>query len=208
MAVLKLDELNVLKSEDFETYFSKMNISAIAKEKRIALAEQLEDVILEFLESLDYAIEHGVTNISYALDNFTEGFRMLLGSYMVVDSVLLSYISSLALDIENSTQKKKNDKYTLSEDRARFIAENEANTFLNAADYSEAKGRGFRHKTWHTMNDRAVRKTHKEVEGVTIDIDGFFQVGKAMLRYPKDYENGWMYPEETINCRCSVTYSA
>lgn len=207
MAILKLDELNTLKSEDYETYFSKMNISQIAKEKRIQFAKQFEDIFLEFLESLYYAIENHVSNLVYIEDSFMDSYLTLLALYMVVDSDMVHYADSLVDEMTQTTIKNSDMPYMLSEDRARFVSENEANTALNYADYKQAVARGFKHKVWNTMKDKNVRKTHKEIEGMKIGIDDWFSVGKAVMLYPKDVVNGSNHPEEIVNCRCSVTYT-
>ena len=87
-----------------------------------------------------------------------------------------------------------------------FIAENEANTMYEDEDYILALKEGMTRKKWVTIQDRRVRDTHREVEGVTIPIDEFFQVGNAQMLYPKDVINGGGYPEEIVNCRCSCIY--
>lgn len=207
MAILRLDELNTLRSEDYETYFDKMDIPQTAKDKRVEFSKKLEEIILELLESLAYAHENHISNTSYSRDAFADSYLTLLAMYMIVDSDTVLYANTLADEITRATMADADMPYMLSEDRARFISENEANTALNYADYKQAVSRGFKHKTWNTMKDKNVRRTHKEVEGMTIGIDDWFTVGKASMLYPKDVINAFMYPEEIVNCRCSVTYT-
>lgn len=97
-----------------------------------------------------------------------------------------------------------NDGWFISPDRAVFNAENEANTVLNYKDYKEAKGN---FKTWITENDERVRPTHIPLEGEKIPIGDLFVVGEALMRFPKDLEYAADYPEEIVNCRCSIKYS-
>ena len=59
-------------------------------------------------------------------------------------------------------------------------------------------------KTWHTMNDDAVRDTHAYLEGESIDIDAYFYTWDGdKARYPGDFERA----ENNIGCRCVLTYS-
>ena len=93
----------------------------------------------------------------------------------------------------------------VSLDRAKFNAENEANTALNRSDYLNAKEAGYSRKRWLTMADEKVRGTHREVNGITIPIDGIFVVGDSLFDYPKSLRYN-PNPNEYINCRCSVQY--
>jgi len=108
-------------------------------------------------------------------------------------------------EVEDITESEAVAEYWLSINRARLIAQNEANAFLNYNDFVDAKKRGCEKKTWLTMEDNKVRMTHEEVEGQTIGIDETFQVGTSEMRFPLDD----MYapdPTEVVNCRCSVDY--
>ena len=111
-------------------------------------------------------------------------------------------------DTARSIQSQSQDgdaDYWLSMKRAMNIAYSETNTFLNYTDYVDAKERGYKYKTWHTMNDPKVRETHEEVEGQTVGIDEFFQVGSSQMKFPHDWSTD-PDPAELINCRCSVEY--
>lgn len=108
-------------------------------------------------------------------------------------------------DVEDVMKDEAVHEYWLSIYRAINIARNEANTLLNYSDYLDAKDRGCTRKVWLTMLDDKVRETHDEVEGQSVGIDEFFQVGNSELRFPQD----WMMapdPKEVINCRCAVDY--
>lgn len=96
--------------------------------------------------------------------------------------------------------------YFDSEDRAEFIAEDEANSIEGYEDFLVALMRGFTTKTWNTMQDKRVRDTHVRAEGQTVPIGEFFHVGNAMLMFPRDTVNGADYPEELVNCRCWLTF--
>jgi len=90
----------------------------------------------------------------------------------------------------------------LGKERANLIALNEANWKWNNQEFYEAK-ESKKTKTWHTALDERVRLTHMELEGVTIPIDDYFNVGGFLGKYPLYMA---LPIEETANCRCSVSY--
>ena len=108
-------------------------------------------------------------------------------------------------EVEEIMEQEAVMDYWISINRARLIAQNEANTFLNYTDFVDAKDRGCQQKTWLTMLDNKVRITHDEVEGQTIGIDENFIVGTSEMRFPLDWEFA-PDPAEVINCRCSLEY--
>lgn len=86
--------------------------------------------------------------------------------------------------------------------RAKTIARTEAVGALNAGEFAAAVQSGvMRSKTWLTQQDARVRDSHDALEGVTVDIGAAFPNG---LRYPHDPLGS---AAETINCRCTCTYS-
>ena len=109
-------------------------------------------------------------------------------------------------EVEEFLEKEAVSDYWLSINRAVNIAQNEANTFLNYSDFVNAKAQGYTKKTWHTMLDNKVRDTHEEIEGMTIGIDEYFQVGNSEMKFPHDWELA-PDPKETINCRCAIDYT-
>lgn len=108
-------------------------------------------------------------------------------------------------EVEEIMEREAVSEYWLSIARAILIARNEANTFLNYTDFMDAKNSGKTKKTWWAMPDNKVRETHEEVEGQTIGIDEYFQVGNSEMRFPHDWEL-MPDPQEVINCRCAVEY--
>lgn len=117
-------------------------------------------------------------------------------------------------EMPDESAEKKDDEdellpyymYFDSEDRAEFIAEDEANSIEGYEDFLIALMRGFTVKTWNTMQDKRVRETHVQAEGQTVPIGAFFSVGNASLMFPRDTVNGADYPEELVNCRCWLTF--
>lgn len=58
-------------------------------------------------------------------------------------------------------------------------------------------------KTWNATLDSSTRPEHAEADGQSVDILDNFDVGGESLAYPGDDSGS---PENTINCRCEVTY--
>lgn len=61
-------------------------------------------------------------------------------------------------------------------------------------------------KQWETVGDNRVRSAHRRASGQTRDVDGLFIVDGQRLLYPGDNSHGATI-DNTINCRCSATYS-
>lgn len=111
---------------------------------------------------------------------------------------------------ENSKGKNRkenaNDRWYTSPDRARFVAENEANTSANRKENEDAIKKGYNFKTWRTKRDLHVRPTHSEVDGLKIPVEDAFLVGNSEMMFPKDTSLG-ASAEEIVNCRCTIKYS-
>jgi hypothetical protein len=72
---------------------------------------------------------------------------------------------------------------------------------VNSGTLYGARSRGERINRWVTMDDSAVRETHRLVDGQTAPFDGTFDVGGYKLRFPGDPVGP---PEIWINCRCLI----
>lgn len=58
-------------------------------------------------------------------------------------------------------------------------------------------------KQWNTMHDQRVRDRHKKLDGVKIPVDEEFKIGNDRAKAPGLF----LRPENSINCRCFLTYS-
>jgi SPP1 gp7 family putative phage head morphogenesis protein len=58
-------------------------------------------------------------------------------------------------------------------------------------------------KVWNTMHDQRVRDRHKQLDGVKIPVDEEFKIGSDRAKAPGLF----LRPENSINCRCFLTYS-
>lgn len=207
------DELNTLEKKtdravpSISDYFSEMDLPSEKIEDRINLASLLQPVFtfLFFTASsmyaegteIDYAYLYSLAQRRYtdALNDFRETLSD--------DNKIKDRIVDISQDIVNVTIDRITDEYYTSDDRATFIAENEANTLLNYDDLLEAIEEGYTMKRWVSMRDNKVRRDHAEVDGTEIPINEYFLVGSSEMMYPCDMDAD---PEETVNCRCTVEY--
>lgn len=196
----------------YSKYFGEMPITETQKRERTEAAKKLQSTLEEVFLLIKEA-QRGVLQGFDALNVIGTAYSMIRDGYIdtmpddLADTEFASiYVNQFANDTVRTTYDHIDDEYYTSEDRAMFIAENEANTMYEDEDFILAIKEGKTRKRWVTMQDRRVRDTHREVEGVTIPINEFFQVGDALMLYPKDVINGGGNPEEIVNCRCSCIY--
>lgn len=217
MNVSSYDELNIRlnnrRSEPYKEYFSKMSISDKEKQERIAFSEQMEEVILYILALIETTIESGETNQEYIQTQFYDKYLDVIASYMLIDTYIKQYALDVTKQIIDATferfsaeDKSITDDYYLSNDRAMFISECEANSILNYRQYSKAVKAGKTKKKWIDVGDKRERKTHLEVGETILPIDEPFSVGDSLLQFPKDTSLG-ASADEIVNCRCSIQYS-
>ena len=217
MSISSYDELNIRpnnrRSEPYKEYFSKMSISDKEKQERIAFSEQMEEVVLYILALIETTIESGETNREYIQTQFYDKYLDVIASYMLIDTYIKQYAIDITKQIIDATferfstkDKSITDDYYLSNDRAMFISECEANSILNYRQYSKAVKAGKTKKKWIDVGDKRERKTHLEVGGTILPIDEPFSVGDSLLQFPKDTSLG-ASADEIVNCRCSIQYS-
>lgn len=217
MSVSSYDELDIRpsnrRSEPYKEYFSKMSISDKEKQERITFSEQMEEVVLYILALIETTIESGETGQEYIQTQFYDKYLDVIASYMLIDTYIKQYALDVTKQIIDATferfsaeDKSITDDYYMSNDRAMFISECEANSILNYRQYSKAVKAGKTKKKWIDVGDKRERKTHLEVGGTTLPIDEPFSVGDSLLQFPKDTSLG-ASADEIVNCRCSIQYS-
>lgn len=216
--IASYDELNVRelgnrRSEPYKEYFSKMSISDKEKQERIAFSEQMEEVVLYILALIETTIESRETKREYIQTQFYDKYLDVIASYMLIDTYIKQYTLGVTKQIIDATferfsseDKSITDDYYLSNDRAMFISECEANSILNYRQYLKAVKAGKTKKKWIDVGDKRERKTHLEVGGTILPIDEPFSVGDSLLQFPKDTSLG-APADEIVNCRCSIQYS-
>lgn len=204
-----IDKLNNLTREQkaskfYEEYYDDMDIPQEDKEKRIELAEEIDDIFFWLLgvvaimaftgEVID--TESLITSVQYRLFD--------------IENVNVRYVSEhivrLAGETVETTVERRDEEYFLSDERAMDIAAGEAHTFYEYEELQDAWENGKTMKTWHTQRDRRVRKSHAALDDKTIPITELFETDGSFLMVPRDSENGCSI-RETANCRCYCSYS-
>ena len=213
---LSFDELNKLYQQDhrgnmrsmpYEQYFGEMDLSQEQIDRRIKTAKRVYDFTLPAIIALYYMIqEDGWGNY----DEIAEEMKKSYSSYLEELGIsftaffMATHVEETVADIIDATLRHPDEEFYFTIDRAILIAENEANSIWNDSEFEDALTAGYTRKTWLTMQDKRVRSTHREVEGVTIPISEYFQVGEALLLYPR---MSCDHPEEIANCRCTLSFS-
>jgi uncharacterized protein with gpF-like domain len=92
--------------------------------------------------------------------------------------------------------------------RADVIARTEVGRFTEAGSLSAAQRFQVRTtirllKEWVDKDDARVRSAHSRVDGKRLPLRGLFEVGRSLLRYPKDPAGA---PKDVIDCRCRLKF--
>lgn len=200
----EFDQLNNLtrRSEPIDEYFEGMGLPEERRRRREEAARRYLDMMLWYFLLLELG-----TTIEDAQALLADEYRNAMADLGILDEDLYLYAAVFAAEISRVTREHEDDDWYTSEDRATFIAENEASGSIGWDELMTAMEEGKTQKTWHGMMDRRERDTHRDAEGQTVDIMDFFSVGDAFLLYPHDEVNGSDFPEELVNCRCWCTYS-
>ena len=207
----------------YREFFGKMYISPEQMETRVDLARDIESVMLYVFAYWLIRSDAGISEDELRADA-KDKLRDIIGHHTKLDSYLEKHIDKVIDEVIDVTAKHTRDvagevinkapedtdpssdtDYWTSLERAMLIAENEANSVENYAEYRLARESGYTKKRWLTENDDKVRITHTLAEGQSTDIDGLFLVGDSLMRFPGDD----MYdpdPNEVVNCRCSCIY--
>lgn len=193
------------RSIPYKKYFGEMDLKEEQKEERIDFSKKMEDKLLFLFSLFGVMKEYQRIDREYLVDALRKSYKEVLGAYVEVDKYLEMYVDKFSLETVETTLKNLEVVYALSGDRARYIAENEANTSLNYKDFVVAIMSGKTNKTWNTVEDEKVRKTHRRVDKKTIPILDPFIVGDSLMQFPKDNSLG-AEAKEIIGCRCSVKY--
>ena len=239
--VFSFDEINALyegkykrKSIPYEQYFGDMDLSEEQKEKRVLLAEKIEEVILFLFILFDVYEEYGEIeeSIEFIVYSIKQKYMDAIKDFFALEDYVEESVEELETDEKEPKQKEedalwkyikehtedfiedyikttlkhKNEPYYTSEDRAILTSENEANSISNATEFIEAALKnGFTKKMWNTEKDELVRHSHALVEGVVLDINTPFVVGDSLMLFPKDTSYD-ASEQEIANCRCTMTY--
>ena len=210
---LSFDEMNVLYDEDhermsmdYDEYFGDMDLSEEQKEKRKESAEELEDVFKVLLALVFYLYMEEAYDYTSAIMEAQEAYNEILAGANVSDYYVDIHVPNALNSIVSTMLNNPENPFNFSIDRAILIAENEANSMWNDAEYVEALRSGKKRKTWHTIIDKRTRDWHAEVNGQTKQITEPFVVSGELMQFPRDESLG-ASGGNIVNCRCSASYS-
>lgn len=208
--VLNFDELNQLekthRSIPYEEYFGVMDIDAKEKQKLIDMAKDFEEEFLFILGYLWMAKEYDALEEYAGTKIIADSYRKALSKEKMPEEYEY-HIEKFAKNLYNSIVETSGlDDYAFSDDRAKFMAENEAMSAYNASAFEKARSEGYAYKTWHSVLDGKERLTHGIADGQKVPIDGLFDVGGFSFAYPRDmtYDPP---ASEIVNCRCFSLFS-
>lgn len=210
---MNLDELNVFspknsykaRSMPYEKYFGEMALSKSQIKQRIEFAKQMEDKILTFM-TLYGMVKALMADDSFLRIQFQQLYFEVTTQYIATDDYIQKHGEAFADNFIEATKKHSKEPWYMSEDRAIFDAENEANEVLNYSDFQDAIENGYTHKKWVAIMDKKTRDTHRQVNETVIPIEDTFEVGETLLRFPGDTEFDTSGGREIVNCRCSLEY--
>lgn len=106
---------------------------------------------------------------------------------------------------QNEIAKLISDKFTeISVGRAKTIARTETSSIFSKANKNTADEANMNKKTWiHTGAGATDRLEHLALDGKTIGIDEYFNLGGEKALHPHDNS---LSAEQVINCNCIVIY--
>ena len=200
---MAFDELHALKIK-YSEWFGDMEITETEKKERESLAEEIEILFMAlFLMAIDDQDKQ------LCLDYARNQYKQLCNKFLDANKTsayINQYVNMITENILDVTLDNIKSDYYTSQDRAIFIAANEANTIGNYREQVQKVKNGYKFKTWMTQGDDKVRPTHVLVDNTKIGVFEPFSVGDSKLMFPRDYSLG-ADSNEIINCRCVAIYS-
>ena len=120
-------------------------------------AKEFEDMMLFIFSLIAVINEYQYTNISFVIGQLKNRYQEIVASHTAIDEYLENYIEDFSEQTIQTTQDNGRDEWYLSDDRAMFIAENEANTIRKEIDSLteeiEKTKADFEEKRKATLND-------------------------------------------------------
>ena len=210
---LNFDQLNTLydaerdrKSMDYEEYFGDMDLTDEQKTQRTDSAKKFQTIFEGLLALVFYLYQDDAYDYTEAIYGTQEAYLGILAGVSVSDYYREAHVPNTVNSIVNTMLTYPDDPFNFSIDRAIMIAENEANSMWNDAEFEEALQAGKKRKTWNTIIDKSTRDWHREMNSVSKPITEPFDVAGEFMMFPRDESLG-ASGGNIVNCRCSVTYS-
>lgn len=192
MQLLNFDEIN--KATDVKEWLLSLKPSELMQPEN---RKRCEDLIWDLMEYL------------YVL-----GFKDAREDLGVVAEEMATFLPPDYMERKDEAMNKEYDGLNFT-DRVREYAElgdvpsiirvveTDGHRIYESGGLSGAWGIGHT-KTWHTMEDERVRDTHEYIDGMTVGIDeAFFTYDGDSAQFPGDFS----LPQNSINCRCFLTYN-
>ena len=214
---LSFDELNALYddekdhiSTDYDEWFDDMDLTEAQKQDRKETAEELERIFRDLLALVFYLYVEGAYEYAEAMTEAQQQYLALLdkashNGVNVSDYYRNIHVPVKVSEVVNTMLEHPENPWNFTIDRAMAIAENEANSMWNNADFQEALASGKTRKWWDAIIDGKTRDWHAEANGQTKPIWEPFEVNGELLQYPMDDSYG--ATGSNINhCRCVAKY--
>lgn len=199
-----MDRLNNLQRREwYEEYFSAVDVSQIERDKRVQLAEDIDDTYDELFDLIMVMVAMNQTLDREYLTGYLQTRIADVGNG---SDYLDEYAYITAQDVVNTTLDHEGEEWFTSEDRKLLLAAGDAQTIGNYEQFEKALAQGKTHKTWKSELLRTTRKDHSEMHGKTIPIKEMFVFPDCEMLFARDAVNGTA--KQVVNCRCSLKFSA
>ena len=197
-----MDRLNNLQRREwYEEYFSAVDVSQIERDKRVQLAEDIDDTYDELFDLIMVIV---AMNQTLDREYLTGYLQTRIADVGDGSDYLNEYAYITAQDVVNTTLDHEGDEWYTSEDRKLLLAAGDAQTIGNYEQFEKALAQGKTHKTWKSELLRTTRKEHSEMHGKTIPIKEKFVFSDCEMLFPRDAVNGTA--KQVVNCRCSLKF--
>lgn len=204
-----IDELAVPLDVEFSIsdFFDEMELPNAEKEKRKQFTEDFLEAVLFIFALFSVMQEYNYIKTDFIANQLQSKYLELVRKHGIdIDNRIKAYINDFSEEIVNVTERHMDEEYFLSQYRATIISVNEAQTALGYSELSEAIKKGYTKKKWITERDKKVRKTHREIDGLTIDISEPFLVGDSLMMYAHDGVTFGADAKELCGCRCVTKF--
>lgn len=214
---LSFDELNALYddekdhiSTDYDEWFDDMDLTEAQKQDRKETAEELERIFRDLLALVFYLYVEGAYEYAEAMTEAQQQYLALLdkasqNGVNVSDYYRNIHVPVKVSEVVNTMLEHPENPWNFTIDRAMAIAENEANSMWNNADFQEALASGKTRKMWDAIIDGKTRDWHADANGQTKPILEPFEVNGELLQHPMDDSYG-ATGGNINNCRCVAKY--
>lgn len=141
---MEFDALNTLdkpykkRAIPYDEYFGDMDLDDEQIESRMSFSRDTEDMLLFIFALLSVMRDYGVEDFEYLKSELKARYLIVIGEYVDIDDYLSWYASDFSDSFIDTTVKNIDIEWFLSDDRAMFDAENEANNVLNYSEFVKA----------------------------------------------------------------------